>query len=195
MTISRRVRNKFTKSKYQVTLGMFIKSKIKCSDNSGAKVISIFGIFKTGSRLNRLSGACPGSMVVGSVKKGKTKLRKTSTTLVFSVTYAIIIRQKKIWRRSDGVHICFEDNACVIVNQKGELKCKKILGPVAKECALVWPRIAKKAHGILFNLNMIFLGLCLLNLCIFKFMILRNLCPLILCGIFFKSILNSFKIF
>ncbi|AIB09978.1 60S ribosomal protein L23 (nucleomorph) [Lotharella oceanica] len=142
MTISRRVRNKFTKSKYQVTLGMFIKSKIKCSDNSGAKIISLIGIFKTGSRLNRLSGACPGSMVVGSVKKGKTKLRKT-------IAYAVIIRQKKIWRRSNGIHIFFEDNACVVVNQKGELKCKKIIGPVAKECALVWPRIAKKAHGIL----------------------------------------------
>merc|ERR1712227_671543 len=97
MTISKRVRNKFTKSKYQVTLGMF----------------------KTGSRLNRLPGACPGSMVVGSVKKGKTKLRKT-------IACAIIIRQKKIWRRSNGIHIFFEDNACVVVNQKGELKCKKI---------------------------------------------------------------------
>lgn len=156
MTISRRVRNKFTKSKYQVTLGMFIKSKIKCSDNSGAKIISLIGIFRRGSRLNRLLGACPGSMVVGSVKKGKTKLRKTSSLTLYIVIYAVIIRQRKIWRRPGGVHICFEDNACVIVNQKGELKCdvtyflgKKILGPVAKECALVWPRVAKKAHGIL----------------------------------------------
>jgi large subunit ribosomal protein L23e len=35
---------------------------------------------------------------------------------------AVVIRQRKPWRRKDGVHIYFEDNAGVIVNAKGEMK-------------------------------------------------------------------------
>ncbi|ABA27310.1 ribosomal protein L23 (nucleomorph) [Bigelowiella natans] len=142
MIITRRIRKKFSKSKFKISLGIFIKSCVKCSDNSGAKLLSIIGVFKSGSRLNRIPGASPGSMILGSVKKGKIKLRKT-------ILSAIIIRQKKSWRRKDGSHVCFEDNACVIVNLKGELKGSSITGPVAKECAQVWPRISNAAHSIM----------------------------------------------
>ena len=62
---------------------------------------------------------------------------------------AVIIRQRKSWRRKDGVFIYFEDNAGVIVNPKGEMKGSAITGPVAKECADLWPRIASAAPTIL----------------------------------------------
>lgn len=62
---------------------------------------------------------------------------------------AIIIRQRKSWRRKDGTVIYFEDNAGVIVNPKGEMKGSAITGPVAKECADLWPRIASAAPAIL----------------------------------------------
>ena len=39
-----------------------------------------------------------------------------------AVTPAVIVRQRKAWRRPDGVFIYFEDNAGVIVNPKGEMK-------------------------------------------------------------------------
>jgi ribosomal protein L14 len=42
-----------------------------------------------------------------------------------------------------------EDNAGVIVNPKGEMKGSAITGPVAKECADLWPRIASAAPSIL----------------------------------------------
>ena len=35
---------------------------------------------------------------------------------------AVVIRQRKPWRRKDGVFLYFEDNAGVIVNPKGEMK-------------------------------------------------------------------------
>merc|ERR1719378_1408765 len=54
--------------------------------------------------------ACPGDMFLATVKKGKPELRK-------KVMPAIVIRQKKAWRRPEGVFIYFEDNAGVIVNQ------------------------------------------------------------------------------
>ncbi len=61
---------------------------------------------------------------------------------------AIVIRQRKFWRRKDGTFIYFEDNAGVIVNPKGEMKGSAITGPVAKECADLWPRIASAAPSI-----------------------------------------------
>ena len=61
----------------------------------------------------------------------------------------VVIRQRKTWRRKDGTFIYFEDNAGVIVNPKGEMKGSAITGPVAKECADMWPRIASSAPSIL----------------------------------------------
>ncbi|KAL4561186.1 hypothetical protein LXL04_033349 [Taraxacum kok-saghyz] len=54
-------------------------------------------------------------MVMATVKKGKPDLRK-------KVMPAVIVRQRKPWRRKDGVFMYFEDNASVIVNPKGEMK-------------------------------------------------------------------------
>merc|ERR1719337_288439 len=74
-------------------------------------------------------------MIVCSVKKGKPELRK-------KVMLGVVIRQRKAWRRKNGDVILFEDNAGVIVNEKGEMKGSAINGPVAKECAELWPRAA-----------------------------------------------------
>jgi large subunit ribosomal protein L23e len=75
-------------------------------------------------------------MVMATVKKGKPELRK-------KVMPAVITRQSKPWRRADGVFLYFEDNAGVIVNPKGEMKGSAITGPVGKEAAELWPRIAR----------------------------------------------------
>ena len=95
-----------------------------------------------GARLNRIPKACPGDMVLATVKKGKPELRK-------KVMPAVIIRQRKQWRRHEGLFIYFEDNAGVIVNPKGEMKGSAITGPVAKECADLWPRIASASSTII----------------------------------------------
>lgn len=55
---------------------------------------------------------------------------------------AVIIRQRKAWRRRDGVFLYFEDNAGVLVNNKGEMKGNAVSGPVSKECADMWPKIS-----------------------------------------------------
>lgn len=51
---------------------------------------------------------------------------------------AVVVRQRKSWRRKDGVFLYFEDNAGVIVNPKGEMKGSAITGPVAKECVRLY---------------------------------------------------------
>merc|ERR1711939_808702 len=114
---------------------------MNCADNTGAKNLYIISVKRVGGRLNRLPAAGVGDMVMATVKKGKPELRK-------KVMPAIVIRQRKPWRRKDGVYIYFEDNAGVIVNPKGEMKGSAITGPVAKECADLWPRIASAAGTI-----------------------------------------------
>merc|ERR1711879_40252 len=91
-----------------------------------------------GARLNRLPKAGPGDMILASVKKGKPELRK-------KVLLAVVVRQRKAWRRREGVFIYFEDNAGVIVNEKGEMKGSAVTGPIAKECAEIWPKVASAA--------------------------------------------------
>merc|ERR1719192_2040734 len=59
-----------------------------------------------------------------------------------------ITMPRKTFRRKDGQFLYFEDNAGVIVNNKGEMKGSAITGPVAKECADLWPRIASNASSI-----------------------------------------------
>jgi ribosomal protein L14 len=62
---------------------------------------------------------------------------------------AVVVRQSKPWRRSDGIYLYFEDNAGVIVNPKGEMKGSAITGPVGKEAAELWPRIASNSGVVM----------------------------------------------
>lgn len=81
-------------------------------------------------------------------KDWKPAVELSSFFFVYTVMPAVVIRQRKPFRRKDGVFIYFEDNAGVIVNNKGEMKGSAITGPVAKECADLWPRIASNASSI-----------------------------------------------
>ncbi|KAF8751233.1 universal ribosomal protein uL14 family [Rhizoctonia solani] len=129
-------------TKFRLTLGLPVGAVLNCADNSGAKTLFIIEPYGFGARLNRLPDAGVGDMVVASVKKGKPELRKKTMP-------AVVVRQRKAWRRRDGVFLYFEDNAGVIVNPKGEMKglchhrtCRK------KECADLWPRIASNAGTV-----------------------------------------------
>merc|ERR1711959_828060 len=128
-------------NKGRLTLGLPIGAVINCADNTGAKNLCIIAVIGKESRLNRLCAAAPGDMVMATVKKGSPDLRK-------KVTKAVVIRQRKIFRRPEGSSIYFEDNAGVIVNQKGDMKGSTIAGPVAKECADLWEKIREKAMAI-----------------------------------------------
>merc|ERR1712108_82293 len=108
---------------------------------AGAKNLYIIAVGGIRGRLNRLPAAACGDMVLATVKKGKPELRK-------KVMPAAVIRQRKTFRRKDGQFLYFEDNAGVIVNNEGEMKGSAITGPVSKECADLWPRIASNAGSI-----------------------------------------------
>mmetsp|Transcript_19487 Transcript_19487/g.47597 ORF Transcript_19487/g.47597 Transcript_19487/m.47597 type:complete len:141 (+) Transcript_19487:42-464(+) len=139
--MSKRGRGGASGNKFRIALGLPVSAVINCADNTGAKNLYIISVYGIGGRLNRLPSAGVGDMVVTCVKKGKPDLRK-------KVHPAVVIRQRKAWRRKNGVYIHFEDNAGVIVNDKGEPKGSAVTGPLAKECADLWPRIASAAGSV-----------------------------------------------
>eukprot|EP01106_Pelomyxa_sp_JSP_P019585 TRINITY_DN9963_c0_g1_i1.p2 TRINITY_DN9963_c0_g1~~TRINITY_DN9963_c0_g1_i1.p2 ORF type:complete len:144 (-),score=25.26 TRINITY_DN9963_c0_g1_i1:17-394(-) len=124
-----------------MSLGLPTGAVVNCCDNSGAKNLYIVSVKGYKGRLNRLPAAGPGDLVVATVKKGKPELRK-------KIMGAVVVRQRKPWRRKDGVFLYFEDNGACIVNPKGEMKGSAITGPIAKECAEIWPRIASASGTI-----------------------------------------------
>lgn len=162
-------------NKFRTTLGLCVGSVMNCADNTGAKNLYIISVKGIKGRLNKIPGATVGNMVMATVKKGKPELRKKGAlgapgwvcarppgfTLLMAdgkmparclraVMPAVVVRQRKAWRRVDGGgFIYFEDNAGVIVNAKGDMKGSAIAGPVAKECADLWPRIASAAGTVL----------------------------------------------
>ena len=83
-----------------------------------------------------------GDMLKVSIKKGSPSTRR-------QMFNAIIVRQRRPFRRVDGTWVQFEDNACVITNEKGEVQGSDIKGPVAREAAERWPRIAATAKQII----------------------------------------------
>merc|ERR1712128_314466 len=112
--MSKRGRGGASGNKFRITCGLPVGAVINCADNSGAKNLFIIAVKGYGGRLNRLPAASVGDMVIASVKKGKPELRK-------KVMQAVVIRQRKAYRRKNGIRIYFEDNAGVIVNPKGEM--------------------------------------------------------------------------
>jgi len=152
---------------------------MSCADNSGARNLYIISVKGIGARLNRLPAAGVGDMVMATVKKGKPELRKKGTCYAVLLCFcdqkqnlswgmmmiqiltrthafvgsavmpAVVVRQSKPWRRADGVYLYFEDNAGVIVNPKGEMKGSAITGPVGKEAAELWPRIASNSGVVM----------------------------------------------
>ncbi|MDI9609914.1 MAG: 50S ribosomal protein L14 [Archaeoglobales archaeon] len=112
-----------------------------CADNSGAREVQIISVIGYKGVRRRYPAAGIGDMVVVSVKKGLPEMRK-------QVHYAVIIRQRKEFRRPNGDRIKFEDNAAVLVNEKGEPKGTEIRGPVAREAAERFAKIATIATTI-----------------------------------------------
>jgi len=124
-----------------VTRGLPIGARIKCIDNSGAKVVQIITVMRYHGVHRRLAAGGVGDLVVVAVKKGTPEMRH-------QMVYAVIVRQRRPFTRSNGVTVQFEDNAVVITTPTGETKGTDIKGPVAREAAERWPRIAATASMI-----------------------------------------------
>lgn len=125
----------------RTTRGLPVGARLECIDNTGAKVVQIVMTLKLKGTHRRYPKAGIGDMVIISVKKGAVDMRR-------QLMKAVIVRQRRPFRRSDGTMVQFEDNAAVIVTDTGETKGSMIKGPVAIEAAERWPKIASTASII-----------------------------------------------
>ena len=117
------------------------ETRLQVADNSGAKEVLCIRVLggtrrryaKVGDKIVvAVKSAIPG----GDAKKG-------------SVSKAVVVRTKKEIRRPDGSYIRFDDNACVLLNNQGEVRGTRIFGPVARELRENYMKIVSLAPEVL----------------------------------------------
>ena len=117
------------------------ESRLTVADNSGAReVLCIRVLGGTKKRYARVGDkivvAVKNPIPNGEVKKG-------------SVSKAVVVRVSKEYRRPDGSYIRFDDNACVLLNNAGEMRGTRIFGPVAREVREGYTKIVSLAPEVL----------------------------------------------
>ncbi|MBP1637647.1 MAG: ribosomal protein [Bacteroidetes bacterium] len=117
------------------------ESRLTVADNSGAReALCIRVLGGTGKRYATL-----GDIIVVAVKN----VIPSSEMKKGIVSKAIVVRTKKEVRRADGSYIRFDDNACVLLNNGGELRGSRIFGPVARELRATNMKIISLAPEVL----------------------------------------------
>jgi large subunit ribosomal protein L14 len=105
---------------------------LKVIDNSGAKVIRCFRVL--GGTRRRYAEI--GDIIVASVQIAEPRREVKKKAVV----KAMVVRQRKAFRRKDGSYIRFNENAAVLINDKKEPLGNRIFGPVPRE-------IKEKGYG------------------------------------------------
>src|SRR3990172_12652083 len=100
------------------------RSIVDVADNTGAKKVGVFKVLGGSKRRY----AQLGDIVVVSVKVAEPRKAVKKK----EVLRAVVVRQKKAFRRKDGTYIRFDDNAVVIIDGK-EPKGGRIFGPIPRE--------------------------------------------------------------
>lgn len=101
------------------------ETRLKVADNSGAREILVIRVM--GGSFRRSGNI--GDIVVGTVKKAIPN----SGVKKGKVVKAVIVRTVHGVKRSDGSHIKFDDNACVLIKDDNSPLGTRVLGPVARE--------------------------------------------------------------
>lgn len=102
------------------------ESRLAVADNSGARELLVIQV--TGGSRRKQGGV--GDIVVASVKKATPNAQVEKSAVV----RAVIVRTNKEYRRDDGSHIRFDDNAAVLLSGDTQLPVgTRIFGPVARE--------------------------------------------------------------
>ena len=118
------------------------RSIVNIADNSGAKIGRIFKVL--GASKKRYAEI--GEVVVLSVQKAEPRKAVKKK----DVLHAVVVRQIKATRRSDGSYIRFDENAVVIIEKgKKEPIAGRIFGPIPREVAEAgFKTIASRASEI-----------------------------------------------
>ena len=117
------------------------ESKLNVADNSGAKVVKVIRVLGGSGRRY----ASVGDMIVVSVRSALPSSEMKKGT----VSRAVIVRTKKEVRRADGSYIRFDNNACVLLNNQGEIRGTRIFGPIPRELRANYMKIISLAPEVL----------------------------------------------
>ncbi|MFT5849981.1 MAG: large subunit ribosomal protein L14 [Patiriisocius sp.] len=99
---------------------------VKITDNSGGKVGRVFKVL--GGSKKRYAEL--GELVILSVQSAEPRKQVKKK----DVLCAVVVRQKKAYRRKDGSYVSFDDNAVVIIDkEKKEPKANRVFGPIPRE--------------------------------------------------------------
>ena len=117
------------------------ETRLSVADNSGAKTVLCINVLGGSKKRYATIGdtivvAVKTALHGGDVKKG-------------AVSKAVVVRTTKEIRRSDGSYIRFDDNACVLLNNAGEIRGTRIFGPVARELRDSYMKIVSLAPEVL----------------------------------------------
>ena len=123
----------------RATAGLNLGAKMIAADNSGAKIVKLVSVKKWKGTKGRQGRAKIADWVKVSIRKGVPDMKG-------KVFDAIVIRQKRSYRRLNGERVAFEDNAVAILkDDKGNPKGTQIKGPIAREVSERWKGVAKIA--------------------------------------------------
>lgn len=120
-----------------------VQTMLRVADNTGAKKVKCIRV---------LGGYKKRYATVGEIITVVVKEAEPHTAIKDGdIAHAVVVRTKKEIRRSDGVYVRFDENACVIIDKdKKEPKGTRIFGPVAKELKqLGFIKIASLAPEVL----------------------------------------------
>ena len=117
------------------------ESRLVVADNSGAKEAMCIRVL--GGTRRRYASVGDVSVVAVKSVIPSSEIKKGA------VSKALIVRTKKEVRRADGSYIRFDDNACVLLNNAGELRGSRIFGPVARELRAVNMKVVSLAPEVL----------------------------------------------
>ena len=103
------------------------ETKLKVADNAGAKEIKCFKVL--GGSKKRYAQI--GDVIVGAVKKAEPRKEVKK----HDVVKAVVVRQRKEFRRKDGSYIRFDENAAVVIDDNMQPVGGRIFGPIPRELA------------------------------------------------------------
>ena len=127
----------------RLTRGLNIGSLVLASDNSGARIVKIVSVKHGKTKKGRQQYAKIGDWVKISVRAGNPKMKG-------QVFDAVVIRQKKSFKRNTGERVAFMDNAVALLkDEKGNPKGTQIKGPIAREVAERWQFLGKIAKFVM----------------------------------------------
>nr|YP_001876613.1 ribosomal protein L14 [Welwitschia mirabilis]B2Y1Z6.1 RecName: Full=Large ribosomal subunit protein uL14c; AltName: Full=50S ribosomal protein L14, chloroplastic [Welwitschia mirabilis]ABY26826.1 ribosomal protein L14 [Welwitschia mirabilis]AMA21079.1 ribosomal protein L14 [Welwitschia mirabilis]BAH11192.1 ribosomal protein L14 [Welwitschia mirabilis] len=94
-------------------------------DNSGARKIMCIRV--VGASYQRYAHI--GNVIIAVIKEAVPNTKMEESEIV----RAVIIRTSKEFQRDDGMRIRSDDNAAIIIDQKGNPKGTRVFGPVLQE--------------------------------------------------------------